>query len=142
MVRRITFIIGLGMSLLSAQQASAIPVAPVDLATITLGASVGTSTDEFDNAFAPPPTTGTLDSEVFFDGTSYVYVQTVTPSVDNNFLYNTEFAVGGFTGVAGWRFADAASAGGFGNGLDFQIEDIGGRLVWITTLGGDITGVG
>jgi hypothetical protein len=138
MVRRITFIIGLGMSLLSAQQASAVPVAPVDLATITLGASVGTSTDDFDNdpAFAPPPTTGTLDSEVFFDGTNYVYVQAVTPSEDNNFLFNTEFAVRGFTGVAGWDFANAGAAGGGGDASDFQLVELAGRLVWITTLDG------
>jgi hypothetical protein len=138
MVRRITFIIGLVVSLLSAQQASAIPVMPVDLDTITLGAPVGASTDDFDNdpALAPPPTTGTLDSGAFFDGTNYVYVQTVTPSEDNNILFNTEFAVAGFTGVAGWDFADGGAAGGVGDATDFQIQLLAGRLVWISTLSG------
>ena len=55
---------------------------------------------------------------------------------DVNFVYNTEFNVSGFTGTAGWRFADAAAAGAGGGALDFHIERVDGRLMWAAMFGG------
>jgi hypothetical protein len=140
MVRTITSsAIGLMMSLLVAQPASAVPVTPVDLDTFTLGPPVGGVLSEpFVVALPPPDTMGSLESQVFFDGTHYAYVQTVTPTTDNNLAYNTEFQVSGFTGVAGWSFSDASLAGGSGNSLDFEIQNVDGQLNWITLLGGQM----
>lgn len=141
MVRRLTFSIGLAMLLLVSRQASAVPVAPVDLDGLALGAPVtGVLTDPFVVALPPPPTMGTIESQVFFDGTNYTYVHTVTPTTNHNFLFNTEFEVEGFTGVAGWSFSDALGAGGFGNSLDFTIESVNAQLNWIPRLGGLFAG--
>jgi hypothetical protein len=128
MVGRITFTLGLVMSLLFTQQALAIPVVPTDLDGVTLGAPAGTLSDEFDNLFSPPPTTGTNDSAVYLIGTDYYYVHTVTPSADNNFLFNTEFEIPGFTGVAGYSFAKADDAE-----VGIVIERMGDRLFWAPT---------
>ena len=45
----------------------------------------------------------------------YIYTQTVFPNGDFNFVFNTDFNVSGFTGLAGWRFSDASAAGAGGN---------------------------
>jgi len=139
MVRTLTF--ALGLSLLLARQASAASVTPTDLDTFPLGASIaGPMTDPFTTAMPPPPTNGSLTSQVYFDGSQYVYTHTVTPSIGNNFVFNTEFQVPGFTGVAGWSYGDALSAGGAGSGIDFQIANLSGQLSWVGTLGGTFGG--
>lgn len=137
MVRKVTFAIGLAVSLLFAQPASAVPVVPVDLDSFGLGAPhTGVTVDSFTVALPPPPTMGTIESQVFFNGTHYAYVHTVTPSTNTNFLFNTEFQVAGFTGTAGWRFADSLGAGGTGTGADFSIQSVGNQLNWTPMLVG------
>ena len=44
----------------------------------------------------------------------YTYVHVVTPNQNNVMFFNTGFPVSGFTGVAGWAFADSIGAGGCG----------------------------
>ena len=55
-------------------------------------------------------------------------------------MFNTEFDVTDFTGVAGWSFSEAGAAGGSGTASDFRIEhlDVGGQLVWVAALGGPL----
>lgn len=137
MSRVLAVTIGLTATLALAQPAMAIPVAPVDLGTVTLGSQVGGAMmDEFTTEAPPPDSTGDATTRVFFDGVRYIYTQTVFPSADLNFVFNTEFSVSGFTGLAGWRFSDAAAAGAGGNALDFHIERADGRLVWAAMFGG------
>lgn len=137
MVRRLTLTIGLALSLAVARPASAVPVSPADLATVGLGAPVGgVMIDDFTAAVPPPPNIGDATTRVFFDGTQYVYTQQVFPNGDLNFVFSTEFNVSGFTGLAGWRFSDAAAAGAGGGAGDFHIENIGGRLMWAAMFGG------
>jgi hypothetical protein len=132
MVRRITFTIGLVMSLLFAQQASATPVTPVDHEGITLGAPLGTLSNVFLKALGPgPPTTGTLESAVYLVGSDYFYVHTVTPSTDDNTVFAhgdpSHPGIPGFTGVAGFSFGDASAAE-----VDFVLDWIGPRLLWFS----------
>jgi hypothetical protein len=141
MVRRITFAVGLAISLLFAPHAAAVPVAPADLDAYGLGAPLGgVVVDSFTAALPPPPSIGTMENTVYFDGINYAYVHTVTPSLNNTFLFNTGFDVAGFTGIAGWSFADSLSAGGSGSGIDFQVQNLAGQLNWIATLGGSFGG--
>lgn len=142
MVRRLALTIGLTASLFVARSASADPVTPTDLDTFGLGAAFGsTVTAPFSVALAPPPTNGTLETSVFFDGTNYAYVHTVTPGLDDTFVFNTRFSVAGFTGVAGWSFSEAAGVGGSGTGSDFFLEETtSGRLNWVSLLGGSFGG--
>jgi PEP-CTERM motif len=139
MVRTLTLTLGLALSLLVAQPASAVPVTPTDLGSIVTGGQVGgTMTSDFIPLVPPPDTIGDATTRVFFDGVRYIYTQTVVPSENLNFVFGTEFAVTGYspeTGLAGWRYSDAASAGGGGNGLDFHIEHTNGELTWRTTFG-------
>ena len=86
-------------------------VTPTDLASVGLGAPVGVMMDDFTTVMPPPPGMGDATTRVFFDGVKYIYTQTVFPNVDLNFVFNTEFDVSGFTGLAGWRFSDAAATG-------------------------------
>lgn len=134
MVRKLTFALVLGTSLLAARGAYAIPVVPTDLDTWVPGASVRPSMlDDFTVALAPPPTMGSNLTNVYFDGTQYTYVHTVTPGLDNNAFLNTAFVVPGFTGVAGWSFSDANAAGGMGAG-SFFLNDTG-QLSWQPLFG-------
>ena len=64
----------------------------------------------------------------------------VNPDVVNNSLFNTLFDVGGFTGVAGWRFADTLITGGTGTAADFVLTDDHGRLSWRTNWQDDFDG--
>ena len=59
----------------------------------------------------------------------------MTPALNNNTLFDTEFNVGGFTGVAGWSFSSAAGVGGAGNAMDFALDEIAGRLLWRVVFG-------
>ena len=131
MVRRLSVTLGLALSVTMAQPARAEPVTPTDLGTVLLGAQVGGSMTDAFAAFDPPPTSiGDATTSVFFDGVNYFYTQRVLPTGDLNVLFNTEFSVPGFTGLAGWRFSDAAAAGAAGNALDFHIERSDGQLVY------------
>ena len=88
-----------------------------------------------------------IRTRVFFDGTQYTFVHNVQPTDVNNSLFNTLFDVGGFTGVAGWRFSDALLTGGTGTAADFVLTEDDGRLNWRTnwndefgSLGFDLAG--
>ena len=74
---------------------------------------------------------GALDSHVFFDGSVYTYVNTVTPTGTDNSHFNTAFTVNGWTGAAGFSFGDSLSAGGTGTALDFLTAEVNGRLHWL-----------
>ena len=47
-------------------------------------------------------------------------------------LFHTLFDVGGFTGVAGWRFSDMLFVNGTGTAADFVLTEDHGRLSWQT----------
>lgn len=137
MLRALSVTLGLACALVVARPASAIPVSPVDLNTVALNSQVGgTMIDAFTTLLPPPDDIGDATTRVFFDGVNYIYTQTVFPTGDFNFVYNTEFSVSGFTGTAGWRFSDAAAFGAGGNSSDFHIENVGGNLVWTALFGG------
>jgi hypothetical protein len=142
MVRRLTVVVGLAMLLLVAREGSACSVTPIDLSlepvnldTLALGGAIVPSlTDVFRVAMPPPLTMGEIVNNVYFDGSQYTYVHTVTPSLNNNVLMNTAFEVAGFTGVAGWSFSQALAAGGAGTAADFFINSTG-QLSWLTLFG-------
>ncbi len=134
MLRKCTVALVLVTSLVAARPASAIPV---DLDVWLPGAGelfAGPLDDDFTVAMPPPPTMGTIVNNVYFDGTQYTYVHTVTPSLNNNMLLNTQFNIAGFTGTAGWSFSDAAGAGGDGDDGDFEIADFD-QLAWSSRIG-------
>jgi PEP-CTERM motif len=135
MVRTFALTLTLALSLLAARPAFAVPVSPVDLATLDTSSPVGSPLIDDFTAFIGSGTVGENATRVFFDGVNYIYTQTVTPENSLNLVYNTEFAVSGFTGVAGWSFADTTSVGAGGAGA-FQLESVDDRLIWIATLGG------
>jgi len=134
MMRKLTVGLVLVIGLLAARPASAIPV-DLDTWLPTAGELfAGPASDDFVVAEPEPPTMGNLVSNVYFDGTQYTYVQTVTPSLNNNFLLDTAFPVAGYTGVAGWSFSDADAAGGAGNVFDFMQFD-GSQIGWVSLIG-------
>lgn len=135
MVRTLALTLTLALSMLAARPAFAVPVSPVDLDTLDTSSPVGSPLIDDFAAFIGSGTVGENATQVFFDGVNYIYTQTVTPENSLNLVYNTEFAVSGFTGTAGWRFADS-SAVGAGTSNAFQLENVDNRLVWISTLGG------
>ena len=100
MVRALTVAIGLAMSLMVAQEASAIPITPVDLDSWVGGSIVGSQSDLFRVA-NPAASIGDISSNVFFDGSQYIYVHTVTSHVtlQSNSYFATAFCVAkGFHG--------------------------------------------
>ncbi len=141
MIRKLSLCVCLAFSL--ARDASAIPITPVDHETFFQGfgplVSFRFDFDYFDptSPAYPGAKTGFLESGVWYDGTTYAYTQTVHPWTDLNLFFSTEFAVKGFTGVAGWSFDHAASHGGTGTADDFHIEYTPGsrRLFWIPQAG-------
>jgi PEP-CTERM motif len=147
MVRKLTVVIGLAMSLLVAREASADAITLVNLDTwIEDKFFLRSHTDQF-RVPHPPFVIGELSSAVFFDGSrEYTYVLRVTFSITPGLLgeplfftqfgntedpfFRNEF---GFTGVAGWSFSDAAAAAGRGNEHDFIFghDDIStGQIGW------------
>jgi hypothetical protein len=144
MVRTLTVVVGIAMSLVAARETSAIPIqiTPVDLDSWVGGSSVIGSFDDFHVVKAPPPpptppqSLGSIFSEVFYDGFDYTYVHTVTPRAgsNDNEAFRTDFSVRGFTGIVGWSFSDALRAGGTGTESDFRISNVSGRLWWIATF--------
>ena len=96
MMRKLTVGLVLVIGLLAARPASAIPV-DLDTWLPTAGELfAGPRSDDFNVAEPPPPTMGDLVSNVYFDGTQYTYVQTVTPGINNNFVLDTAFDVVGY----------------------------------------------
>jgi PEP-CTERM motif len=107
MVRTLTVVIGLAMSLMVARDAWAIPILPVDLDSWSGGSSVIGSFDDFRIVTATP-----------------------RPRSNRNEVFRTDFSVGGFSGIVGWSFSDARRAGGTGTDSDFRINYSSGRLFW------------
>ena len=81
-----------------------------------------------------PATMGETENNVYFDGTQYTYVHTVTPSLNDNAFLNTAFVVGGYTGVSGWSFSEAMAAGGNGTLTDFVVFELG-QIGWLALFG-------
>ena len=132
MVRTLTVVIGVAISLMLAREASAIPITPVDLDSWVGGSIVRSQSDLFKIA-SPPVTIGDISSNVFLDGSEYTYVHTVTSHVilQSNSYFGTAFSVAkGFSGIAGWSFSAARSAGGTGTDTDFFLNEDQGRLTW------------
>ena len=132
MIRTLTVAIGLAMSVIVARDASAVPITPVDLDSRVRGSIVESQSDLFKVA-NPPVTIGDLTSDVFLEASQYTYVHTVTSYVtfQSNSYFATAFSVAkGFTGIAGWSFSDARSAGGTGTKTDFFLNEDQGRLIW------------
>ena len=139
MVRTLTVVIGMAMSLMVARDASAIPITPVDLDTWVPGPRLRLFDGQTmtDPPFPPAggELVGVIRSNVFFDGTQYTYqynVLPVDPGVTMVSVFHTLFDVGGFTGVAGWRFSDTLIEGGTGTAADFFLTEDHGRLSWET----------
>ena len=131
MLRKLTVALGLTMSLLVAQEASAIPV--TDLDGMILGAPIAPPLlDVFSTASGTPPTMGTITNDVYFDASTslYTYVHEVTSDLNNNLLFASASPVAGFTGVAGWSFSQAGAALGSGTSADLTIDSIDGQLNW------------
>ena len=134
MLRKLTVVLGLAMSLLVTQQASAIPV---DLDGYLTPADVIIAlplTDPFVVAKPFTPPMGEAVNTVYFDGSLYTYVHEVRPTLEDNFALNTQFAPAGYTGTAGWSFSDAAAAGGSGTIMDFLFLDTA-PLNWVSFIG-------
>jgi len=137
MVRKLTSVLVLVITLLAASDAFAINIVPTDFDTWITGPAVPgkpTTVDDFTVAAPPPDSNGTLTNDVYLNGGLYTYVHTVTPSVINNILFNTGFFAQGFTGVAGYSFSDTFAAGGGGGTNDFVVSDILGQLNWNTAF--------
>ena len=76
MLRKLTVVLGLTMSLLVVREASAIPVVPTDYDTwaLTQGGSIaGPLPGIFVVAFPDPPTMGEISNNVYLDGTLYTF---------------------------------------------------------------------
>lgn len=139
MVRKLGSGLVLAITLLAASDAFAVNIVPTDFDTWIPGLAVPgkpPTSDDFTVAAPPPLSNGTLGNAVYFDsGTgNYTYLETVTPSVINNILFNTGFFAEGFTGVAGYSFSDTFAAGGGGGTNDFIVSDILGQLNWNTAF--------
>ena len=135
-----TFRLGVGLgvvvSVLFAAQAQAITIPATDLDTWVGGASILPALpDDFVTAAPPPPTNGSVENEVFYDGSVYTYTHEVTPSLNNNLSFNSGGPIAGFTGIAGYSFSQSGAAGGLGTAFDFDIDEIDGTLVWRTNIG-------
>src|SRR5688572_2368808 len=116
MARKFALVASLTMTLFAAGELSADVIFPTNLDTFSLGTLIlGPSAEDL---FEPaPPETGTLgatSNSVYRNDGLYTYVHNVTPSVENAAFFNTGFKVRGFTGTAGWSFADSIARGGCG----------------------------
>jgi hypothetical protein len=137
MGRTLAALFGLALTLLSARDARAIPITPADFPG-------GTLVQEHQDAIGSSTfrRIGEIDSVVLRDSLGrYVYQHTVTPWLTNNTIFDTQFTVHGFAGLAGWFFQEALEAGGTGTDADFQITykapgeplgpgEIPGQLRW------------
>ena len=141
MVRKLTVVIGVAMSLVVARDASAIPITPVNLDTWTEDRFFLRSHTAPFRVPHPPFAIGELTTSVFFDGSGeYTYVLRVTPFIGHAFhdepMFVTRFGNTtdpfarnefGFTGVAGWSFSEANSTDFFRINLD---DVFSGQLGW------------
>ena len=136
MLRKLTVVFGLTMSLLVARKASAIPVDFDGYLYRAADADIfaGPLTDDFTVAEPQPPTMGQAVNRVYFDGSLYTYVHEVIPTEPDNFALNTQFDVAGYTLTGGWSFSDAAGAGGSGTIIDFLFFD-SGPISWVSLIG-------
>lgn len=115
---------------LAASPAAATSITPTDLSTLgltVLDLTGSTSSDDVAGL-------ARLDVVVFLKGGLYTYVLELTANQDNVSEFNTGFDPAGFTGVAGWDYGDAMTAGlgivGTGAGA-FTIElDADGTIDW------------
>jgi hypothetical protein len=133
MIRTLTVIIGLALSLVAARDASAGRIAATDFDSLAAGSYVHRSFDWFvavRTDVDPAHRQGILWSDVTFDGALYTYAHEVTPYLDDNNQFATLFGVNHFSGIAGWSFSDALRAGGTGTASDFVLEGVGDRLRW------------
>jgi PEP-CTERM motif len=133
MLRKLTVVLGLAMSLLVTRQASAIPVHDFDLLMLNPPSIVPLLVGQFAVARPlGPPTMGEIENNVYFDDITglYTYVHSVTPALVNNTLFSSHGALAGFTGVAGWSFSEAGLVGGTGTSTDLTIDNIDGQLLW------------
>jgi hypothetical protein len=135
MLRKLTPTLGLALAVMVPRPASADTITPLDLDGFAIGALLGPALiDQFSGING---TNGDATTRVFYDGSKYVYTQTIFPTNDFNLSFRTEFDVVGFTGEAGWSFAESGAVGAGGNANDFRIEETAtGSLVWVSLLGG------
>ena len=112
-------------------------------------ASIGGLVDSASDTFLGPGNIalGTLETNVYFNGSLYTYEHLVTPNTSNISEFATAFSVLGFNNVAGWTFAQAAAAGGDGDAGDFiiDLDLINDTLDWETAGAGfpqDLDGFG
>ena len=143
MVRKLTVVIGLAMSLMVARNASAIPLTPVDFDLLDsspvnfFNSLLGSHSGLFDVANPPPSTMGDISSAVLLSEffSLYTYVHFVTPYLDDNLRFSTHVGNGaGYIVSAGWRFQDVLNAGGSpidqSEHIDISVDDFTGRLSW------------
>lgn len=122
----------LGLAFLAvAVPATADPILPTNYDTVLIGGLVASSSDPINTAAPPPVFMGVLESRVFFDGSVYTYVNTVTPTIDDVTHFNTAFTVAGFTGVAGYSFSDTFGVGATGTNVDFFTATVNDRIQWL-----------
>ena len=140
MARRLCLALVLTLSVLVAREASAVTIMDYDDLDFLGGAIAGPEDYDFTNDFGEMVNKVRKDED-FATNNTYWYIHDVTPNfVDpqgDEFIsqFHTDFIPSGFNGVAGWRFSDAASAGG---GLPdgstaFIVLDLGGKLFWNVT---------
>lgn len=108
-----------------AQAATIIP--PLDFNSIDLGEVIigplgPIVADDFTTSASED--IGDLNSSVFDNSATglFTYTHQVTPGVDDISSFAVSFPATGFNGIAGYDFAQADTAGGIGNGTDFEIE--------------------
>ena len=146
MVRTLTVVIGVAMSLLGARDASAIPITPVDFDQFSLGDHVlssflGSHTGLFGVANPPPFTMGEISSEVFLSSVFplYTYVHTVTPGLDNNKSFTVQYRDDGFIHSAGFSFSDVLRAAGSNpdeppvepsEAISIDVDEVNFRFTW------------
>jgi hypothetical protein len=110
----VRLVVGIAVVLgLMASPAAATSVTGVDLGSIALGGFVSSFSDMMWDPIEGNH--GTLDTNAYHYGANYVYVATLTPIVMGVSSFHTTFlntnGVAGFTGLAGWSFSDALTAG-------------------------------
>jgi hypothetical protein len=139
MFRKLAFLLVMTMFLLAASEASAIEIDPTDYTGFAIGSlELGPVGEPFFDNDGDELEPGELTNKVrhFFNGEEYyTYIHDVDPWANNNTIFQTGFKVGGFAGVAGWRFSDAAAAGGVGDESDFSIVLEDGILSWTVSPG-------
>ena len=126
--------------LLAPATVHAVSVTPTDLDGIELGEIIvgpngPTPTDTLESSTGE--TFGELTSSVFNNDGLFTFTHTVTPGVPERFpgidSFSTGFGVLGFTGVAGYDFAEATAAG---VPVFVDLSDETGELSWFAASEG------